>query len=231
MRALAGIGAAIILLLGGQVVLALSLRHDLPRRDLLPPLPSARMAEAQAFGDRQYFFRSASLDLQSAGDTGGRIVPIKNYDFDLLLGWMRLLEQFDPRSVIPVSLTAGYFGASQDPAKLPAVVQFVRDSVAKDPVQRWKLLYDAIFIAARRLNDLRLALEVALQLSTYGPDLIPQFAALAPAFIHEQLQEPEKAHAIVEEVRKRYEGRLTPAEQEWSLQYLNYLEGRGPRPR
>lgn len=231
MRALAGHSAAVVFLLGGQIALALTLRHDFPRRDVLPPLPSAHMADAQAFGDRQYFFRSAALDIQSAGDTGGRVVPIKNYDFDLLLGWMRLLEQFDPRSVIPVSLTAGYFGASQDATKLPAVVQFIRESVAKDPVQRWKLLFDAIYIAERRLGDPRLAVEIALQLSAYGPDVVPQVAAMAPAFVYEHLEERENAHAIVDDVRRRYEGRVTPAEQEWSLQYLNYLEGRGPRPR
>ncbi|MBX7197999.1 MAG: hypothetical protein K1X51_01325 [Rhodospirillaceae bacterium] len=220
-----------VLLLGGQIALGWTLRYKVPHRDLLPPPPTQRMAEVAAFGDRQFFFRRAALDFQEAGDTGGRIVPIGNYDSNAVLGWLHLLQDLDPRSIIPVGLAAGYFGHSQDLSKVPPVIGFIREAVNLDPVQRWQALYEAIFLAKGRLKDSQLALDVASQLSSYGPDVVPQFAALSPAFILEQDGDKERAHAIVEKIRARYAGRLTPAEDEWSRAYLAYLSGQGPRPK
>src|SRR4051812_15702693 len=129
MRALHGLAAAMILLLGAQIALAWKLRSDAPHRDLLPPLPTSHMAAVEAFGDRQFYFRRASLDLQEAGDTGGRIVPIGNYDFSAVLGWLRLLQGLDSHSIIPVSLAAGFFGYSQDVSKVPPIIGFIREAV------------------------------------------------------------------------------------------------------
>lgn len=231
MRALHGLAAALVFLLGAQIALAVTLRQERPYRDLLPPPPTQRMAAVAAFGDSQFFFRRAALDLQEAGDTGGRVVPIGNYDSGAVVGWLRLLQDVDPRSIIPVSLAAQYFGFSQDFSKIPPIVAFVREAVAVDPAQRWKQLYNAIYLAKVRLKDSRLALDLATQLSSYGPDLVPQIAALSPAFVLEQDGDMAGAQSIVEEVRARYAGHLTPAEDEWSLAYSAYLGGQGPRPK
>lgn len=230
MRVLHRLGAAMIVLLGAQIALAWSLRYQFPHRDLLPPVPTPRMAEVAAFGDRQFYFRRAALDLQEAGDTGGRIVPIGNYETVPLLGWLRLLEQLDPRSIVPVSLAAGIFAFSQDFSKVPPLIGYIREAVAQDPAKRWKSLYDAIYLSKERLKDSRLALDVARQLSSYGPDVVPQIAALTPAFILEQGGDMAGAQAIVEDVRARYAGRLTADEDRWSLGYHAYLGGQGPRP-
>ena len=189
------------------------------------------MAAIAAFGDRQFYFRRAALDFQEAGDTGGRTVPIGNYESATVLGWLHLLQHLDPRSIIPGSLAAGYFGFSQDLSKVPPIIGFIREAVAKDPAKRWKLLYDAIYLAKGRLKDSLLALDVARQLSAYGPNIVPQIAALTPAFLLEQEGDMQGAHAVVEEVRSRYTGRLTPEEDAWSLSFLAYLGGHGPRPR
>lgn len=230
MRASYWLGAGMAVLLGAQIALAWNLRTAVPHRDLLPPPPTPRMAAVAAFGDRQFFFRRAALDLQEAGDTGGRIVPIGNYDSDAVLGWLHLLQGLDPRSVIPVSLAAWIFGFGQDYGKVPPVIGFIREAVALDPERRWRFLNDAIYLAKVRVKDNRLAFDIAQQLSSYGPDVVPQIAALAPAFVLEQEGEMEKARVIVEEVRARFAGRLTSKEDEWSLGYLAYLRGQGPRP-
>lgn len=231
MRALHRLGAGMVVLLGAQIALAWKLRYEVPHRDLLPPPPSRSMAAVAAFGDRQFFFRRAALGLQEAGDTGGRIVPIGAYDSATVLGWLHLLQELDPRSIVPVSLAAGIFGFSQDYSKVPPIIGFICEAVALDPEKRWRFLNDAIYLAKGRLKDSRIAFDVAVQLSGYGPDVVPQIAALSPAFVLEQEGEMQRAQAIVEEVRARYVGRLTPDEDGWSLAYLAYLGGQGPRPK
>lgn len=231
MRVLRGLSAAMIVLLGAQIALGWTLRYTFPQRDLLPLPPTPRMASVAAFGDRQFFYRRAALDLQEAGDTGGRIIPIGAYDYGSVLGWLHLLKGLDSRSIIPVSLAAGIFGYSQDVSKIPPIIGFIREAVDDDPSRRWKLLYDAISLAKNRLHNSRLALAAASQLSSYGPDVVPQIAALSPAFVLEQEGDRERALAAVEEVRARYAGRLNPDEDKWSREYLDYLGGQGPRPR
>src|SRR5690349_2367171 len=128
-------------LLAAQVVCATTLRTRVADRELLPPVPSSRALDAAAFGDRQFLFRVDSLQLQNGGDTGGRIVPVKNYDFGIVVGWLRTLQDLDSRSVMPVELASGYFGFSQETAYLRPIVDFIRDNVALSPETRWKYLF------------------------------------------------------------------------------------------
>ena len=223
--------AGLFALLGAQAAFGWTTRHFLPHRDLLPPVPSPRMVALESFGDRQFLFRLDSLDMQNAGDTGGRIVPIKNYDFAVVVGWLRTLQNLDPLSSIPAGLAAGFYGQSQNLAYVPAIIQFIRENVALHPELRWRYLYNAIYLAQVRLHDQRLALNLAQQLASYDASIIPLWAATMPAFILELLADREGAHAQVEEARRRYAGRMTPEEEAWSFKYMNYLAGKGPRPR
>jgi hypothetical protein len=206
-----------------QIGFAVAARHVAPDRDLLAPVPTSRMRDATSFGDPQFLFRIDSLELQDAGDTGGRIVPVQNYDFGIVIGWLRVLQYLDDRSAIPIELASGYFGQSQNTAYVRPIVEFMRENVALRPQARWKYLFQAVYLAQRRLRNDDLALATAYQLASYDfPDVMP-LASMMPAFILEDLGRFREARAIIEKTRKRFAGRLSADDDKFIHNYLDYL--------
>ncbi|MHB1241776.1 MAG: hypothetical protein ACYC18_14965 [Gammaproteobacteria bacterium] len=215
---------ALMLMLGAQLTLAFGIRSEVPQRDLLPPVPSARTLDAEAFGDPQFLFRIHSLTVQNAGETGGRIVPIKNYDFAVVVGWLRTLQYLDGRSIFPAAMADGYFGVSQNREDVRPIVKFLQENVALYPLQRWRFLYGAIFLAEHRLKDYTLALEAARQLASYEGLPISSWAFMTPAFVLDNMNEPKRARMVIEGLRQRHA--LDPQDDEWADKYLGYLARR-----
>jgi hypothetical protein len=209
-----------------QIGFAVAARHVTPNRDLLPPVPTPRLRDAESFGDPQFLFRIDSLEIQNAGDTGGRIVPVKNYDFGIVVGWLRTLQSLDSRSAIPIELASGYFGQSQNTDYVRPIVEFMRENVGLRPQARWKYLFQAVYLAQRRLRDNDLALATAYQLASYDfPDMMP-LAGMMPAFILEDLGRFREARAIIEKAQQRFAGRLSPDDDKFIHNYLDYLATR-----
>jgi hypothetical protein len=217
------VGMLAILFLAGHLILALNLRQVAPPRDLLPPVPSDRALYVQALGDSQFLFRRYAFLMQNAGDTGGRIVPLKDYDFDRVTRWLRILQKLDYRSVFPGAIAARYFGFSQNTAHARPVIEFIAENVDLYPRTKWPLMQDAIYLAQRRLKDERLALKLARQLASYGLENTAVWAALMPAVILENLGEVSEAHQFVADFLKR-EGKVLGAHDlQLTLEYREYL--------
>jgi hypothetical protein len=206
-----------------QVAFAWSIRTLDPKRDYLAPPPSAATEAALAFGDPQFLFRIFALDVQNAGDTGGRVVPVKNYDFDRVIGWLEALTRLDPRSDFPIGMAGGYFGLSQDVKDVAPIVRFMMRNVDASPRTRWKLLYDAIYLARHRLKDDDLGLEAARQMASYDFDEVDPWAAFTPAFILEDLGRYEEAQAEVRDALGRVGLRMTERDRSWIDAYLGFL--------
>ncbi len=217
-------------LLAAQVYFALSLRLISPPRDLLDVPPSQRLADALGLGDRQLLFRAYALHVQGAGDTGGRIVPIKNYDFDRVVGWLDTMSDLDSKSQFPVGIGIRYFGASQDLAHIAPIVRFAMRDVDKNPAEKWLWLYEAIYLARYRLGDLNLALEAANQLASYPDSQIPPIAKFSPALVLEEMGQWAEAGALVEGLLSRYGRMLSPDDEAWARRYLAFLRRGEPRP-
>jgi len=220
------LSAAGVALLGAQLGIGFAMRPVTPPRDLMPPVPSVRALNVQAMGDPQFLFRLYALQLQNAGDTGGRIVPVKNYDFGLLTDWLMVLQRLDPQSQFPIGIALRYFGASQNVENVRPVIAFAMQNVALDPRARWQWLYDAIYLAEHRLTDQDLALTVARNLAAYGPGTIPPWAAMTPAFILEQMGRAEEAAAIIRQVVVDYRAEITAEDRAWIDNYLQQLLNR-----
>ena len=92
----------------------------------VPPVPSKISAVAPALGDAQFASRLISMMIQNLGSTGGRITPVKDYDFEKLGDWLILNYELDPYSDITPYMAGYYFGASQDPTKIRAIFEYLR---------------------------------------------------------------------------------------------------------
>jgi hypothetical protein len=206
-----------------QVVVSYFIRNLDARRDYLAPVPSEAAQDAMAFGDHQFLHRMFALEVQNAGDTGGRIVPIKNYDFGRVVGWLEVLERLDPRSSFAIGMADGYFGQTQDVHNVAPVVRFMMRDVAINPPQKWRWLYGAIYLARHRLRDDNLGLEVARQLASYDFEGIDPWASMTPAFILEDAGDYRGAIDVVRETVRRFAGRLNHDDTLWTASYLDFL--------
>ncbi|MBF0560458.1 MAG: hypothetical protein HQL37_00305 [Alphaproteobacteria bacterium] len=159
-------------------------RGLMPQLSLLDEPPSREMAAVASLGDLQYYFRSAMLDLQEAGDTGGRMTPLKDYDYVRVGRWLRFVNSLDRRSEHPAALAAGYFGATQNPAMLPPIVDFLADYGEQDPSRNWIWMVKSFDLAKHRMKDLSLALTVAERLSAISATHtdIPDWPQILPAY-------------------------------------------------
>jgi hypothetical protein len=204
-----------------QVAFGYHLRHFDAKRDYLAPAPSVTALNAMAFGDAQFLHRMFALDVQNAGDTGGRIVPVKNYDFTRVIDWLEVLQHLDPRSDFAIGLADGYFGQSQDVKNVEPIVRFMMRDVAINPLKKWRWLYGAVYLARHRLRDDRLGLEAARQLASY--DCVDPWATMMPAFILEDAADYAGAAAVVRETVRRFGTKLSADDAAWTASYLEFL--------
>ena len=235
-RAFWAITLIVVVLAAAQCGFAWSIQAVDPKRDYLAPAPAPAVQDALAFGDRQFLFRAFALEVQNAGDTGGRTVPVKNYDFDRVIGWLEVLDRLDPRSSFPVGMAGGYFGLSQRVEDVDPIVRFMMRSVAADPPLRWKALYDAIYLARHRLRNDDLALEAARELAAFDFEGLEPWATLMPAFILEDQGKFKEAVAVVRRTVERFGTRLSADDAAWTSSYIDFLLQveaglKPPRPR
>jgi hypothetical protein len=218
-----GITVIIACLALAQALFAYRARHIDPARDYLAPVPSPASLDALAFGDRIFLHRLYALMIQNAGDTGGRIVPVRNYDFARVVGWLDVLLHLDPRSSFATAMAARYFGLSQDVRDVAPIVRFIMRDVATNPQLRWHWLYDAIYLARHRLKDDNLALEVAFQLASYDFKGVDFWASLTPAFILEDNRRYREAADVVRSAERRFSDRMSADDRTWTANYLVFL--------
>ena len=151
----------------------------------VPPVPSPRGAMAMTLGDSEFAFRSGALTLQGLGDGGGRVTPLKDYDFDRLGHWFWLLNALNPASEHVPLIAAYYFGVVHDPEQVSVLVDYLT-AVGQNPAgEKWRWLVQAAFLARHRMKDMDRALDIAYTLSRMKPldAPLPIWAKEFPAFI------------------------------------------------
>jgi len=134
-----------------------------------------------------------------------------------------VLERLDPRSNFALGMAIGYFGLSQDLTKVEPIVHFIMRDVEINPPQKWRGLYDAIYLARHRLHDDALALEPARQLASYTFDGIDPWASMIPAFILEDQGDYQSAAEVVRETIRRFGPKLSKDDVSWTASYLDFL--------
>jgi len=168
----------------------------------VPPVPTRDGAAMMALGDTQFAYRLGAITLQNLGDSGGRVTPIRSYDYARLGAWFKLLDDLDPASDHVPMLAAYYFGATRVPADVAVVVDYLSVAGVRPIGSKWRWLVHAIFLARHRLGDLQLALDLAYKLSKMQlvDDAMPAWARQMPAFVLKEQGDREDARKIITEL-------------------------------
>lgn len=193
----------------------------------VPPTPSLSGALWSALGDPQLAYRGYGIMIQNMGDTGGKVVNLRSYDYGLLGAWFRLQHKLDPNSGFSPFLAGYFFGAVRDNEKLTHIIDYLELAAGDGEGQKWRYLGQAAFIARFRMQDTELALELANKLSAFENPKMAQWARQMPIFILTAQGEKEAAYTMMVNLLKTSAGSLHPNEVNATLDYLctRILEG------
>ncbi|MEQ9109212.1 MAG: hypothetical protein RIF37_07820 [Rhodospirillaceae bacterium] len=215
-----------VLLIGfavGQATLSWAIRDVRPTLGILPDLPQQQAADALAFGDQQFLYRYLALTLQNAGDNGGRVTPLKNYDYDKVVAWLRLLDGLDHNSHWVIAMANGYFGQTQTIEDVEPIVRFMQENVAYRPELKWPWLVNAIHLSRHRLKNDWLALDAARQLATYDYPEMNAASLQMPALVLDDLQQYESAKYEIEALRGLAGRTFRPEEKAWMAAFVDLM--------
>jgi hypothetical protein len=213
-------------LFAAQIGIAAKTREMVPYWTVLPPTPTLRALDLEAFGDRQFLYRSLVLDLQNFGDTGGRITRMGDYDMTRVVAWLRTMDLLDKDADHHLKLAAQYFSMTQTTPDVALLVAYLQEQVALSPARHWRWLLDAIYLAQVKLHDLSLATAVADQLAGYDfPDMIIIARQIA-APLHEKGGDYKGAAEIMARALERTRTSAEPGEIAFMESYIAAMRAR-----
>lgn len=171
-----------------------------PRAAVLTEPASPSEIDLLSLSDRQFFYRSRTMDLQTAGDLGGNVTPLTQFDYALLYRWFTLLDGVDQRSQYLPTLAGYYYSQTLNTEDVRHVVRFLREHVRHDPRRKWRWLAHAVWLARHRVNDQALALEVAAELAALDVPGIPVWTKQLRVFILADVGEKEAARDLLQAI-------------------------------
>lgn len=181
-----------------QTIIWSQLRHMQVEWLNVPPAPSKAIASAAGLGDAQFAYRYYALQLQNAGDMGGRTQSLKNYNLQRIAEWLRLGSYLDPVSDVMPFLAAYYFGGVQEEAhdQLRPIVLYLEQAGDSPEGEKWRWLAQAVYLANYKLKDTALALRLAEKLKNMPNPDVPIWARQFSLVVLEQAGEKQAALAL-----------------------------------
>lgn len=186
----------------------------------VPPAPSQDGMTAFALGDRQFAYRVTGVMLQNLGNTGGRAIPLGDYDEKTLGRWFLLSNQMDPVSNFVPMLAAYYFSASQKPEKLGPLVDYLAVAGRQPGKEKWRWMAQAVYIARFRMNDLNRSLQLANELAAMWKPGRPGWMRQMPVFILKAQGDKQAAYDIMIQILKDDGAKMDAAEMNFMVSYI-----------
>ena len=190
-------------------------QHITPRLDILPIVPSLGTAKALSLGEDQFYFRANALAIQVSGDSFGRFTPLKDYDYEMLMKWFKLFDEFDSKSNFTPAIAAYYYGNTQRGQDTKYIIDYLESTYDRDPQNKWWWLTQAVYLANHRLHDKELALRLAFKLSGTENVKMPRWAEQMPAIIYSQMGRKAEALALIQDLAERHD--------DYSQGEINYM--------
>jgi hypothetical protein len=196
------INVALVILVMAHIALWSGASDFYARWAGVPPVSSERTATVMTLGDSQLAYRSGAMTLQTLGDTGGEVTPLKSYNYKRLGQWFERLHGLDPAADHVPMMAAYYFGATRVASDVAYIVDYL-GKIGRNPVgEKWRWLAYATYLARYRMDDVQRALDLAYVLSRMEllDDEMPIWARQMPAFILSAKGEKETARAMIEQM-------------------------------
>lgn len=189
---------------------------------IVPPLPSKYSIEALSLGDKEFYFRVLAMKIQNAGDTFGRFTAFKEYDYEKLYQWWKILDSLNNKSNLIPALASYYYSQTQNVKDNIYVVRYLDEHSESDLDKNWWWMYQAIYISDLILKDHQLALKLAYKLSKADVKEAPLWIKNIPAFIHSRHGEDCQAFAIISRLLKENENGTHKIKAE-DLSFMNHF--------
>ncbi len=190
----------VLLFLLAQITFWFFTKDIKPQMDIVINAPSDNHLKASSLGDDGFYFRYLAFQMQNFGDTYGRITPLKDYDYASLEEWFLALDKLDNQSNLVPAIAGYYYSNTQNKEDVRHIINYLLKHSEYDLANKWWWVAQATYLANHKLNDKKLALEIALKLSSINAPNMPFWALQMPAFIYEQLGEKEHSRIIIEEI-------------------------------
>jgi len=209
-------------LLAAQLALSLALLAWRPAVEPVPPAPAAAHLALMTLGDAQAAYRLGALSVQNFGDTGGRTLPLADYDYERLTAWFDALTELDPEAWHVPVLAATYYGLTPVAEDARTVTAWLHRHAMAQPAARWRLLAQAVHLARHQLADLPLALTLARDLAAFEVAAMPIWTRQLPAQILAEMGDVAAARREIEAIERRFPD-LPEAERHYHREFLDGL--------
>lgn len=189
------------LLLALQIWFSASSEHLRPAIEQMPPPPTETSLKALAFGDREFLYRYLGRWLQGVGDGGGRLLPLRDMNYDYVTGWLGALDALDDnRSEFVRSVGAYYFAlVAISPDRIGKVYDYILANALRDPQREWRWLLWNARIARFPLNDRARVVDLARRIAAMPRrDGVPAWIKLVAVRLYQFAGDEAAARSVVE---------------------------------
>jgi len=214
------VGAMLCLCAAAHAAFAWQHRERRPDLEILESPPSAAARTFLSFGDEQFLYRRWALNMQNAGDTGGRATPMSAYNYDHVLGWLESLAALDPRAQHHTFLAVRYFSQTPDVSNVRKLVDFIVADGMKAPQEKWYWITQAVAMADVRLKDLPYALRIAKGLAVMDLPDAPNWVFMFPAVLLEKMGRFSEALSWITAVKVKKWDVLREDERLWLEDFI-----------
>ena len=210
----------LLLFLSLNVAAMFYTKDKLPQWTNIPPAPSSLAITMAFLGDPELAYRSSALTIQNFGNMTGQDQALKDYNYDHLEQWFWMENSLNKKSNYIPALAAYYFGATQNPEQLYPVIDYLRVVGTYPDDGKWRWLGQSIFLARHKLDDQKLAMELADELAGVYRKGMPGWTLQMKSIIASEMGEKELAYDMMVEILKIESANLHPAEVNFMLDYI-----------
>jgi len=156
----------------------------------LPAPPATSVLRVISLGEKTALAKMLMLWLQSFDAQGGQKIPFRQLDYSVLLAWLQVIVDLDPRGQYPLMAAARIYTLVPDRHKQKRMLEWIYREFPRDPERRWPWMAHAAILAKHRLGDLGLALKYSQIISDNSDNkAIPPWARQMSIFMLQEVGE------------------------------------------
>ena len=186
----------------------------------VPPAPSILTAASAGLGDPALAYRVHGTVLQNMGDFGGRIINLKEYNYERLTKWFTLLHYLDSESNFAPFVASFYYGSVNNPEKLRPLIGYLELAGDSPHGEKWRWLAHGAYLARFDVKDNQLALRLATKLANLGKPDLPMWARNMRANILNADGKKEAAYNMLVSILQNSAENMHPNEVNATVAYI-----------